>query len=117
MKHFVNLTLSPMCPYSLSRTVRSKQEFSHLERTHIFFAPCRFKARTTDQLVSLETPLMSSGCLGHNDEKDSEAEAGFYRRKLTGDVCVPCRSRRYECIFIVSDLDTANKAAYLPLNA
>lgn len=95
--------------------MRSKQEFSQLEKMHTFFAPCWFKARTTDQLVSLETPLMSSGCLGHNDEKDSEVQAQFYRRKLTGHVCVPCRNRRYECIFTVSDLDTANKTAYLPL--
>lgn len=49
------------------------REFSLLEKMRIFFIPCWFKA--TDGLVSLDNSLVSS-CLGHNDENDSEVEAG-----------------------------------------
>lgn len=75
----------------LSPIVRCKQEFSHLEKTHIFFDLCQFKARATDQLVSLDNPLMSSSYLGHDDKRFLKAGAEFYWRKLTGDVCVPGR--------------------------
>lgn len=50
------------------------REFSLLEKMCIFFIPCWFKA--TDGLVSLDNSLISSSCLGHNDENDSEVEAG-----------------------------------------
>lgn len=49
--------------------MRCKQEFSHLEKTHIFFDLCQFKARETDQHVSLDNPLMSSSYLGHDDKR------------------------------------------------
>lgn len=49
------------------------KEFSLLEKTHVFFIPCWFKA--TYGLVSFDH-LVSCSCLGHNDENDSEDEAG-----------------------------------------
>ena len=49
--------------------MRCKQEFSHLEKTHIFFDLCQFKARATDQLIFLDNPLMSSSCLGRDDKR------------------------------------------------
>ena len=46
-----------------------KLGFSLHKEGHIFFDLCQFKARATDQLISLDNPLMSSSYLGHVDER------------------------------------------------
>lgn len=88
---------------------------AYLEKIHIFFAPCWFKAKATDELICLGHSLMSSGCLEQN-EKDPEIEAGVSRRKHIGDVCAPYSSHSVNtCVFTVSYLDATNKAGYLLL--
>lgn len=71
VNHFINLTPSPLEPifFMLSSIVRCNKNFHTWKRLIFSLIFGQFKARATDQLVSLDNPLMSSSYLGHDDKR------------------------------------------------